>query len=257
MARRHAPRESPERAARNLSRRRPASLGVTFQVERFRAVNLKRVGDGLQSNGVEDPSVRNSRIHELRSMSAAEGHEIALLRRVGRGEAEALRALYETQGPRLFAVALRVVRARADAEEVVQETFLEVWRRARDYDAGRGSPLAWMVTICRTRAIDRLRARGSQERIAQLALATPPPGASASPSDAAEVGQLQARVQVALRDLPAEQRRVLELAYFEGLSQSEIAKETGDALGTVKTRVRLGMEKLAGLLPELWDRSRS
>jgi RNA polymerase sigma-70 factor (ECF subfamily) len=174
-----------------------------------------------------------------------------MLRRVARQEAEALRALYEKHASRVLAVALRVLRSRADAEEVVQETFLEIWRRSPEYDPRRGTPLAWMSTIGRTRAIDRLRSRGARERT--LSLVAPPVATTPSPQAAAEAGELEARVQLALKGLPSEQRRVLELAYFEGLSHSEIAKETGDALGTVKTRVRLGMEKLAAVFAEIQE----
>jgi RNA polymerase sigma-70 factor (ECF subfamily) len=179
----------------------------------------------------------------------SEPNELSQLRRAARGEAEALRSLYERYSPTIFAVALRILTNRSESEEVVQDTFLEVWRRAGEYDPRRGSPIAWMVTIARTRAIDRLRARASQDRTLAQSVA---PSSAFSPAELAEGRQARERVQAALADLPAEQRRVLELAYFEGLSQSEIAKKTGDALGTVKTRVRLGMEKLSATLVELW-----
>ena len=174
-----------------------------------------------------------------------------MLRRVAHREAEALRALYDKHASRVMAVALRVLRSRADAEEIVQETFIEVWRRSPEYDPRRGTPLAWISTIGRTRAIDRLRARGARERT--LALVGEPSSNGPSPQAEAEQGELRVRVQTALKGLPTEQRRVLELAYFEGLSHSEIAKETGDALGTVKTRVRLGMEKLAAVFSEIQE----
>lgn len=176
--------------------------------------------------------------------------ELSLLRRVARGEADCLRLVYERHGSRLMAVALRVLKNRAEAEEVVQEAFLEVWRRAGEYDPLRGTPLAWMLTICRTRSIDRLRSRGSQARLVTQADEIAPLGQS--PLDAVDSREVQSRVGTAMAGLPTEQRRVLELAYFEGLSQSEIAERTGDALGTVKTRVRLGMEKLSAVLAELW-----
>jgi RNA polymerase sigma-70 factor (ECF subfamily) len=176
--------------------------------------------------------------------------ELSQLRRAGRGEAEALHSLYERYAPIVFAVALRIVTNRTESEEVVQDTFLEVWRRAGEYDPRRGSPIAWIVTIGRTRAIDRLRARAAQDRM--LAQADAAPTAARSPAELTEGREARERVQAALAELPVEQRRVLELAYFEGLSQSEIAKKTGDALGTVKTRVRLGMEKLSATLAELW-----
>ncbi len=184
------------------------------------------------------------------STSDFEADELSQLRRAGRGEADALRSLYERYAPIVFAVALRIVTNRTESEEVVQDTFLEVWRRAGEYDPRRGSPIAWIVTIGRTRAIDRLRARAAQDRmLAQVDVA---PATARSPAELTEGRQARERVQAALAELPAEQRRVLELAYFEGLSQSEIAKKTGDALGTVKTRVRLGMEKLSATLAELW-----
>ena len=170
------------------------------------------------------------------------------MRRAARGDRLALRGLYERHAPRVMAVALRIVRIPSEAEDVVQETFFEVWRRAPEYDPARGSPQAWLFTICRTRAIDRLRSRLASARV--LGSEADPLGLS-SPVENAEWRQARERIDAALAQLPVEQRKVLELAYFEGLSQSEIADRTGEALGTVKTRVRLGMEKLAGLLTEL------
>jgi RNA polymerase sigma-70 factor (ECF subfamily) len=178
-----------------------------------------------------------------------EGDDLSLVGRASRGDRQALQALYERYASKAMAVALRVLRLTSEAEEVVQETFLEVWRRAPEFDPARGSPQAWLLTICRTRAIDRLRSRVASARV----LNQPEGGglSAPSPSEGAERRQTRERIDAALARLPPEQRRVLELAYFEGLSQSEIAERTGEALGTVKTRVRLGMEKLASLLAEL------
>ena len=138
-----------------------------------------------------------------------------------------------------------MLRETADAEEVLQETFIDAWRRAREYAASRGSVEAWLITIARSRAIDRLRNRGARLRLVkqteQLALAEP---AQPGPPDV----HAQTRLRRALGTLPPEQRRALELAYWDGLSQSEISRETGDPLGTVKTRVRLGLQRLAELL---------
>jgi RNA polymerase sigma-70 factor (ECF subfamily) len=174
----------------------------------------------------------------------------ALLQQVALGSSEAMRVLYARCARRAWAVALRILGSRADAEEVLQETFLEVWRRAREYDPSRGGVETWVTTIARTRSIDRKRALGTVARIAEDAAQQPPPVSStqADPSEAAALGQEQARVATALRELPPEQRTVVELAYFEGLSQREIAERTGDPLGTVKTRARLALEKLATLL---------
>jgi RNA polymerase sigma-70 factor (ECF subfamily) len=163
-----------------------------------------------------------------------------------------MRMLYARCAGRAWAVALRVLGSRADAEEVLQETFLDVWRRAREFDPSRGGVETWVTTIARTRAIDRKRAMGTVSRTNEdVALQPPPVSASpVSPVEAAAQGQDQARVAAALHELPPEQRTVVELAYFEGLSQREIADRTGDPLGTVKTRARLALEKLATLLKD-------
>jgi RNA polymerase sigma-70 factor (ECF subfamily) len=176
--------------------------------------------------------------------------DLEILERIARGDARALRTLYDLFGGKVLAVALRVLRDRADAEEIVQETFLELWRRAREFDPKRGSPGAFLVTIARTRAIDRLRARGSLDRahVSAGVAARDDAQAEPVPLELVEQRRDRERLQKALDELPAEQRTVIEMAYFEGLTQREIATRTGEPLGTVKTRVRLGMEKLAGWL---------
>jgi len=155
---------------------------------------------------------------------------------------QALRALYDLCSGRVMAVALKLLGDRAEAEDVVQETFLELWRRAADYDPSRASPATWAVMVGRSRALDRLRARSSAARVATAQAAEP---VSADPApQPVEVREEQERVRSALSTLPPEQREVIELAYFEGLVQTEIAARTGQPLGTIKTRVRLAMEKL-------------
>ncbi|RYZ35820.1 MAG: sigma-70 family RNA polymerase sigma factor [Myxococcaceae bacterium] len=175
-----------------------------------------------------------------------------LLRQVALGGAEAMRAVYARCSARAFAIAVRLLPTRADAEEVLQETFLDVWRRAREFDPARGGLETWVTTIARTRAIDRLRSLGTVSRMVEGASQQPPPVSASPPSpDAtASTKQEQARVHEALKQLPPEQREVVMLAYFEGLSQSEISERTGHPLGTVKTRARLALEKLAVLLEE-------
>jgi RNA polymerase sigma-70 factor (ECF subfamily) len=175
-----------------------------------------------------------------------------LLARVGRGDVAALRALYDEHAPRALAIATRILRSPEDAEDIVQETFLELWRRARQYDAGRGGAIAWIVTIARSRAIDRLRASGTAGRALEGAATSDDlqPTAFAAPHLEAERRRDQTRVANALGTLPEEQRRTIELAYFEGLSQSEIAQRTGSPLGTVKMRVKLAIAKLTALLKE-------
>jgi RNA polymerase sigma-70 factor (ECF subfamily) len=158
-----------------------------------------------------------------------------------------LRALYAACSGRAMAIAFHLLRDRAEAEDVVQESFLEAWRRAAGWDPARGSRESWVLLITRSRALDRLRARSSARRAAERAAADPVPP-QAPPVEAAEARQLRERVRDALDGLPPPQREAVELAYFGGLSQAEIAARLGEPLGTVKTRVRLAMEKLASRL---------
>jgi RNA polymerase sigma-70 factor (ECF subfamily) len=176
-----------------------------------------------------------------------------LLARVANGDVEALRMLYDQHAPRAMAIARRILHRAEEAEDVVQDTFIEVWRRAAQYDSDRGGAGGWIVTIARSRAIDRVRAHGIAGRVleggdaAHQALA---PAALASPAVMTEGRRNEVRVSTALAALPAEQRETIELAYFEGLTQSEIAHRTGNPLGTIKMRVKLGIKKLTGLLKE-------
>jgi RNA polymerase sigma-70 factor (ECF subfamily) len=172
----------------------------------------------------------------------------ALLARMARGDVEALRRLYHDHARRAMAIAMRVLRNEPEAEDVVQETFLEIWRRADQFDNQRGGAAAWVVTIARSRAIDRLRSTGTTSRAIETASGSLIPSAELLPSEHAERRHDEARVAEALGALPAEQRLTIELAYFEGLSQSEIATRTGSPLGTVKMRVKLALGKLARLL---------
>lgn len=170
---------------------------------------------------------------------------LQLLRRLAAGEHGALGQFYDLFAGLVNAVALRILRDAADAEDVVQEVFVQVWRQAARYDSGRGSPEAWISTLARSRAIDRLRMRIGRNRTqaqqeARPAAVTPPPNAA----DALAV-------RAALGELPSEQRRVLELAYYEGLTQSEIARRLEQPLGTVKTRMRSGMTRLREALEPL------
>ena len=175
-----------------------------------------------------------------------------LLARVSRGEVEALRTLYDEHAPRAMAIATRILRSVQDAEDVVQETFLELWRRSRQFDAARGGAVAWVVTIARSRAIDRLRASGTSGRAIHEARLSDEllPTAFPLPHIEVERRRDELRVARALAALPAEQRLAIELAYFDGLSQSEIAEKTGSPLGTVKMRVKLAIAKLFALLKE-------
>jgi len=172
--------------------------------------------------------------------------------RVAAGDVAALRALYDEHAARAIAIAMRILRNVEEAEDVVQDTFLEVWRRSAQFDDARGTAVAWIVTIARSRAIDRLRATQTAGRALDGVVANEDVMRTALPSpvDRIEERHDGARVATALAALPALQRETIELAYFEGLSQSEIAAKTGTPLGTVKMRVKLAINKLTGLLKE-------
>ena len=172
-----------------------------------------------------------------------------LLKAIARGDETALAGCYDRYRLILFSLILRILHDRYEAEDCLQEVFLQVWRRAKDFDESRGRPFTWLVTIARSRALDRLRASGSRARLATEAEAEPRESMGDASEDAlrSEEGAI---VRRALAELPEEQRRALFMAYFEGLTQTEIAARLGDPLGTVKTRMRSGLMKLRELLGE-------
>lgn len=166
------------------------------------------------------------------------------------GDERAIGQLYDRYGAVLYAVAYRIVGQQADAEEVVLEAFSQAWREAPRFEVGRGSVAGWLTMIARSRALDLVRARSRRERITATAAADRP-GASPAMSDyrpdparALDHDERRRQVQDALDTLSPSQRQAIELAYFEGLSQAEIADRLQEPLGTIKTRVRLGMQKL-------------
>ena len=176
-----------------------------------------------------------------------DAEDAELLRATARGDESAFARVYDRYGPILFGLLLRILRSRAEAEDVLQEVFLQVWQRARSFDPDRGRAFTWLVTLARSRAIDRLRSVDSRERAAQRSAEDAPPEPVAEEwADAAAVRAERAEaVRSALAELPDEQRQVLVLAYLEGMSQSEIAAAKSQPLGTVKTRTRSALKKLS------------
>lgn len=185
-------------------------------------------------------------------MPAARGpseEPAALIARIARGDREAFSRFYDAFAGAAFGLIRRMLRDPAAAEEVLQDVFFQIWREAAQYDPRRGSPEAWVVMRAKTRAIDKLRSirRRDKTFVAPVdeAAARQNDPAAPNPAVAAEERGL---VQSALAQLPPAQRRVIELAFFEGLTQTEIAARLGEPLGTVKTRARLGLERLRGIL---------
>ncbi|HWA59018.1 MAG TPA: sigma-70 family RNA polymerase sigma factor [Gemmatimonadales bacterium] len=173
-----------------------------------------------------------------------------LVLRMTRGDEEALGRLYDRFGQVMFAVAFRVTGQPADAEEVVMEAFTQAWREAPRFDPGRGSVAAWLTMMTRSRALDLVRAQSRRERITDTAAREEPAAGPAMsrgypPPGTAVLEEERTRaVASALAGLSPPQREAIELAYYEGLSQSEIAERLEEPLGTIKTRMRLGMQRL-------------
>ena len=177
------------------------------------------------------------------SDSAAEDR--AAFERMARGDEDALGEIYDRHGRLMYSLALRIVRDQADAEDVVQEVFSQAWRQASRYDAARGSVLGWLLTLTRSRSIDRLRGRRSRPEPSADARALNAVPDPAAPADAlvAWAGQA-AQIRAAVNGLSLLQRVAIELAFYEGLTHAEIAERLEVPLGTVKTRIRQGLLKL-------------
>jgi RNA polymerase sigma-70 factor, ECF subfamily len=175
--------------------------------------------------------------------SAGDATDSALIRRIGEGDREAFDRLYGRYARAVFGLALRRLGDRDRAEEAVQETFASVWRSARSYRPERGPGGPWLYAIARNAIVDRFRAR--TEPVAE---APEVAAADAGPDERAESGWVAWRVHRALEELPQHERTVIELAYWSGLSQSEVAAFLDVPLGTVKTRTRAALSRLADLL---------
>ncbi|HEX5657698.1 MAG TPA: sigma-70 family RNA polymerase sigma factor, partial [Polyangiales bacterium] len=171
-----------------------------------------------------------------------------LAARIAAGDPSALRSAYNEYAGRVLALSLRIVRSKAEAEDVVQDTFLEVWRRASEFDGSRGELSSWIMAMARSRAIDRVRRARVRARYAETPQQEPQPS---TPDEQAAQHQDGAKLRGVLDTLPPEQKSALELAYFDGLTQQQIAERTGLPLGTVKTRLRLALEKLSTQLEAL------
>src|SRR5213080_3822629 len=190
-----------------------------------------RYGVGRESRGENSP---------VEERSPSDGD---LIRRVARRDANAFEALYHRYARPVFGLALRRLGDRMRAEDAVQETFAAVWRSARTYKPDRGAGAPWLYAVARNAIVDR--ARGRSEPPAEIPdTAADEPG----PAEGAEDAYISWRVHRALETLPENEREVIELAYYGGLSQSEVADFLGIPLGTVKTRTRAGLGRLADLL---------
>jgi len=165
--------------------------------------------------------------------------EMRLIARLRAGDQQAMSELYERYGKVVYAVALRVLQDAAAAEDVLQDVFLQLWRNPDAFDASRGSLAAWLAVIARHRSIDRLRKRRPETDIEECVITSGP-----DLRDETERTLVIEKVRGALAEMNPDQRSALELAFFQGLTHSEIAEKTGEPLGTIKTRIRSGLQQL-------------
>lgn len=181
----------------------------------------------------------------------SEARDRELVQRIGGGDEEAFRGLFGRYAPSAMALARRVARQPFLAEEIVQEAFLAVWRNPSGYDQQRGSVRAWLMGMVHHRAVDAVRREESQRRRAEESMVSDPvvsPDPADDVVDAIDLPEERKAMRAALDELPREQRQVIELMYFGGLSQTKISEQLGLPLGTVKSRTLLGMRRLRGAI---------
>ncbi|MGE3165021.1 MAG: sigma-70 family RNA polymerase sigma factor [Planctomycetota bacterium] len=178
-----------------------------------------------------------------RLLAAHDADDAVLLQRIGSGDERGFELLYDRHVDSVYGLILRIVKHRGDAEDVLQEVWIQVWRRAASFDPERGAVVAWLFTIARTRALDCLRRHGGKPR-----------GMDPLPVDRLEevpramVEGHALDVRAALDAIPARERKILEIAYFDGLTQLEIARQLNAPIGSVKTWMRRGLLRLRSIL---------
>ncbi|GET42418.1 sigma-70 family RNA polymerase sigma factor [Microseira wollei] len=177
--------------------------------------------------------------------------DVSLLTRISQGDQAALSALYDRYAKIIYAFAFKSLRSVEESEEVVMDVFAQVWRIGDRYDAQKGRVDTWLFTIARSRILDRVRKLQRTQGATTFsidALEIQPQADSVDLFEEAFIAERRIRMMAAMKTLPDEQRLVIELAYYQGLSHSQIAAQTGISLGTVKTRIRLGLNKLKSIL---------
>jgi len=222
----------------------PDSLGIIAAADgvvAFRPRNRDRMMTAPESATPEPPEERQRVDAEL-------------MRRIAEGDKQAFADLYDRFSGPLYGAALRIVRDPTEAQDIVHDAFVTLWEKAATFETDRGSAFSWVITLVRNRAIDRVRMR--RRRAELLAESAPSDlgygGDSGPPSveDAAALGDDAKAVRAAVATLPPEQQRALELAFFGGMTQEEIARKLAEPLGTVKARIRRGLLKLRDLLAQ-------
>src|ERR1700737_985703 len=217
------------------------------------------VDPSLQAASASDPDVATSEKSTTSAVELEPGapSDVDLMLGIQSGDADALSQLYDRYNGIVKALILRIIHNDTEADDLLQEGFMEIWNRAKNFSAEKGKPLGWMVTLTRRRAIDALRKKQAYNRAEERLQAEPQQQPVAWVRNVTEMeiraGDTRVLMAKVINSLPEAQQRVIELAFFQGMSQREIASNTNIPLGTVKTRLELGLKKIYDGLKELKD----
>lgn len=222
---------------------------MSFAVSIFRFCYSER--DATEANRGSRLLAQMSSAEEINPQQSRSLANAALIRRMAGGDRDALAELYDSLSKPLYATARHILKDAAEAQDVVHDVFLSLWENAKSFDSGRGAAFSWAVTLTRNRSIDRLRTRANRARL--LGNSVPDDLGYGEPGDVggssrAELGDRAVAVRSAMAELPPEQQRALELAFFSGLTQKEIAEKLSEPIGTIKARIRRGLIKLRDAL---------
>ena len=179
-----------------------------------------------------------------------EASDQELVRRIARGDRAAYSTFYDRHSPRAYGLILRILGRCPDADDVLQEVFWQVWQRAEKFDASRGTPFMWVMLLARSRSLDNRRKVGRRKMGSVEAVGANPVAVGEDADSRTLLAEAIGRARSALEKLPVEQKSAIQMAFYGGWTYAEIAERQGEPLGTVKTRIRLGMQKLRDLLAE-------
>ena len=198
------------------------------------------------------PPVTSAGASARRQQEPASGALAELVAQIALGSQDALARLYDQTSPMLNGLLLRILERPEDAEEVMLDVYMKAWKYAARYNGQRGTVTAWLLIMARNSAIDRIRQKRAQPKTLSYepAVTPEPESGDASPEELTADQQRRRKVQQVLRELPPEQREALELAFFAGLTHAELAERLREPLGTIKSRIRMGLIRLRGLIEE-------
>jgi RNA polymerase sigma-70 factor, ECF subfamily len=212
---------------------------------------------GKSKRGVRLPKGRRQPLTVAPPLEPGAPTDLELMERIQAGDADALSQLYDRYNGILKALILRVIHNEAEADDLLQEIFMEIWNQAKNFSAEKGKPLGWMVTLARRRAIDGLRKKQAyaraEERLQNETEQQPDAWVHNATEDEIELSDTRKLIRTVISGLPPPQQQAIDLAFFKGMSQREIAAKTNTPLGTVKTRLELGLKKIYDGLKDLRD----